>query len=175
MTWHACHTVDHLLCKHHFMRVYPYVEAVFGLFNILWFFAKATFLQINYAATFTSKVCLIKKVFLLKALWKVEQVLSCLQHRLIDLVKHGWHFPLLNLFTFKIFCYKKPYYHRLCLKGFGFFWMPKLEVQQKFLSILVQFVKYANFCQIIFLRSDRILRYTQQWAANVQYWCFNFI
>ena len=35
-------------------------------------------------------LCLIKKVFLLKALWKVEQVLSCLQHRLIDLVKRGW-------------------------------------------------------------------------------------
>ena len=28
--------------------------------------------------------------------------------------------------------------------------MPTLEVQQKFLSILVQFVKYVNFCQLLF-------------------------
>ena len=33
--------------------------------------------------------------------------MSCLQHRLIDLVKHGWHFPLLNFFTFKFFLLKK--------------------------------------------------------------------
>ena len=39
-------------------------------------------------------LCLINKVFLLKALWKVEQVLSCLQHRLIHLLKQCWHFRL---------------------------------------------------------------------------------
>ena len=52
-------------------------------------------------------LCLITKVLLLKTLGKVEQVLSSLQHRLIDFVKHGWHFPLLNFFTFKIFLLSK--------------------------------------------------------------------
>ena len=46
-------------------------------------------------------------MLLRKALWKVEQDLSCLQHRLIDLVKHGSHFPLLNFFTFKILLLSK--------------------------------------------------------------------
>ena len=37
--------------------------------------------------------------------------------------------------------------------------MPKLEVQQKCISILVQFVKYVNFFSIIVLRSGRVLLY----------------
>ena len=52
-------------------------------------------------------LCLIPKVFLLKTLWRVEHVLICLKCRTIDLVRHGWDFPLLNFFTFKIFLLSK--------------------------------------------------------------------
>ena len=65
---------------------------------------------------------LIKKVFLLKTLGKVEQVLICLQHRLIDLVKHGWHLPLLNFFTFSYFFVIKNFVTpNYAFKVFGFF------------------------------------------------------
>lgn len=41
-------------------------------------------------------LCLIIKVFLLKELWKTEQVWSCLQYRLIDLMKHSWLPPIMS-------------------------------------------------------------------------------
>ena len=84
---------------------------------------------------------LIKKVFLLIALLKVEQVLSCLQHRLIDQVKHGWHFSLLNLFTFKMFLLSKTL-------------LPLRFLLLSFLLLLNAKIrgsaKYANFCQLWF-------------------------
>ena len=60
-------------------------------------------------------LCLIKRGFFLKTLWKAEQGFSFLQQKLIDLVKHGWHFPLLNFFTFKICLLSKTLLPRLCL------------------------------------------------------------
>ena len=80
------------------MCFYFQFKAVFGFSYILRFFAKATFHQINNAAAFTA-LCLIKKVFLLKALWKVGQVLSCLQHRLIDWLP----FPFVKFLYVQIF------------------------------------------------------------------------
>ena len=54
--------------------------------------------------------------------------------------------------------YQKPCYPQLSLQGICFFWMSTLEVQQEFISILVQFVKYANL-SIIALRSSRVVLY----------------
>ena len=61
--------------------------------------AKATLQQINYAATFTSNVMSDCKGVFVKGTLKV---LICLEHRLMDLVEHGWNFPLLNVQTFLV-------------------------------------------------------------------------
>ena len=49
----------------------------------------------------------IEKVFSLNALWKVGQVLSCLQHSLNNLGKHVGNFPLLNPLRSKFFLLSK--------------------------------------------------------------------
>ena len=63
---------------------------------------------------------LIRKLFLLKILWEAEQGFSFLQQKLIDLVKHGWHFPLLNFFKFKIILLSKALLPRIMSLRFLF-------------------------------------------------------
>ena len=104
-------------------------------------------------------LCLIKNVFLLKALGKVEQVLSCSQHRLIDLVKHSWNFPLLNLFTFNIFLLEKTLLPLIISLRFLFLLNAKIggSAKKKF-----NFGSICKICQcflIIVLRSGRVLLY----------------
>ena len=98
-------------------------------------------------------LCLIKKVFLLKALWKVEQVL-------IDLVKHGWHFPLLDFFKFKIFLLSKTLLFLIISLRFPFLLNAKIGGSAK---MYFNFGSICKICQfffsIIVLRSGRILLY----------------
>ena len=100
---------------------------------------------------------LIKKAFLLKALWKVEQVLSCLQHRLIDLLKRGWHFPMLNLS-----CYQnlfKTLLPPIMSPMFLFLLNAKIGGSAKMSFNFVSTCKIGQFLSIIVLRSGRVLLY----------------
>ena len=98
-------------------------------------------------------------MFLLKTLWKVEQVLSCLQHRLIDLVKHGWRFLLIKFFTFKIFFVTKnlvtPDYVSKIFVSFECQNWRNSKISFNFGSIC----KICYFLSIIVLRSGRFLLY----------------
>ena len=104
-------------------------------------------------------LCLIKKVFLLNALWKVEQVLSSLQHRLIDLVKHSWHFPLLNLFTFKIFLLEKTLLPLIMSVRFLFLLNAKIGGSAKKNFSFGSIWKICQFLLIFVLRPGRVLLY----------------
>ena len=104
-------------------------------------------------------LCHIKKVFLLKALWKVEKVLSCLQHNLIDLVKHVWHFPLLNFFQFKIFLLWKTLLHPIMSLKFLFLLNVKIGGSAKISFSFGSMCKICQFLSIIVLRSSRGLLY----------------
>ena len=98
-------------------------------------------------------LCLIKKMFLLKALWKVEQVLSFLQHRVKDLAKHGWHFPLLNLFTFKFFLLSKTFLPPIISLKVFFSFSAKISFNFGWIC------KICQFLSMIVLRSGRVLLY----------------
>ena len=102
-------------------------------------------------------LCLIKKVLLLKALWKVEQVLSCLQHKLIDLVKHGWHLPLLNFFTVKMFLLSKTLLPPIMSLRFLFLLNVKIGGSAKTSFNFGSICKICQFLWIIVLRSGRVL------------------
>ena len=104
-------------------------------------------------------LCPIKKVFLLKALWKVEQVLSCLQHRLIDLLKHGWHFPLLNFFTFKFLLLSKTLLPPIMSLRFLFLLNAKIGDSAKNYFKFGSICKICQFFSITVLRSGRVLLY----------------
>ena len=85
--------------------------------------------------------------------------MSCLQHRLIDLVKHGWHFLLLNFFTFKIFFVTKnlvtPDYVSKIFVSFECQNWRNSKISFNFGSIC----KICYFLSIIVLRSGRFLLY----------------
>ena len=71
----------------------------FGFSNILWSFVKAAFHQINYAATFTSNLMSDYKGAFVKDTLKGWASLELFTTWLIDLLKHGWHFPLFKIFS----------------------------------------------------------------------------
>ena len=96
---------------------------------------------------------------MLKTFWKVEQVLNCLQHRLIDLVKHGWHFPLLNLFTFKFFLLWKTLLPPMMSLRFLFLWNNKIGGSAKISFNLGSICKICQFLSTTVLRSGRVLLY----------------
>ena len=95
----------------------------------------------------------------LKKLWKVEHVLICLQHRSIDLVKHGWHFPLLNFFTFKIFLLSKTLLPPIMSLRFLFLLNAKTGGSAKISFKFGSICKTCQFLSIIVLRSGRVLLY----------------
>ena len=97
-------------------------------------------------------------MFLLKALWKVEQVLSCLQHRLIDLVKHGWHFPLFN-FTFKFLLLSKTLLPPITSLRFLFLLNAKIGDSAKNYFNFGAICKICQFFSITVLRSGSVLLY----------------
>ena len=106
-------------------------------------------------------------MFLLKSLWKVEQVLSCLQYKLIDLVKHGWRFLLLNFFMFKILLLSKVLLPPIMSLRFLFLLNAKIlnaKTEWKRGSAKISFnldsiCKICNFFSIIVSRSVRVLLY----------------
>ena len=103
---------------------------------------------------------LIKKVFLLKALWKVEEVFSCLQHKLIDLVKHGWHYPLLNFSKFKkfkIFLLSKTLLPPIMSLRFLFLLNAKIGGSAKISFNFGSICKICQFLSIINLKSGWVL------------------
>ena len=102
-------------------------------------------------------LCMSKKLFLLEALWKVEQVLSCLQHRLTDLVKHGWHFPVFNSLRSKFFCYRKPCYHPIMPLRFLFLLNTKFGGSARISFHFGSICKICQFFSIIVLSSGRVL------------------
>ena len=104
-------------------------------------------------------LCLIKKLFLLKLLWKVEQVLSCLQHRLMDLVKYGWYFPLLNFSTYNIFLLSKTLIPPIMSLRFLFLLNAKIGSSAKIYFNFGSVCKICQFLSIIVLKSGRVLLY----------------
>ena len=98
-------------------------------------------------------------MFLLKALWKIEQVLSCLQHKLIDLVNYGWHFPLLNFFAFKIFLLSKTLLPPIMSFRLLFLLNTKIGGSAKISFNFGSICKICQFLSIIVLRSGRVLLY----------------
>ena len=105
-------------------------------------------------------LCLITKLFLLKALWKFEQDLSCLQHRLIDLVKQYWHFTLSNLISSKFSCYQKPFSIRFFDPNrFFFLFNAKIGGTAKISVNFDSICKICEFLSIIVLRSGSVLLY----------------
>ena len=97
-------------------------------------------------------------MFLLKVLWKVKQVFSFLQQKLIDLVKHGWHFPLLNFCTFKKFLLSKTLLLPIRSLRFFFFLNAKIGGSAKISFELGSVCKIPQFLSIV-LRSGRVLLY----------------
>ena len=104
-----------------------------------------------YVCLFFSSRCTQSDV---PTLEKAAQVLSCLQCRLIDLVKRGWHFPLLNVLTFKIVLLSKTLLSTIM--------SPRFLFLMKFLSTLVQFIKYANFWVLLYVTVSR-----NRWPLDV--------
>ena len=85
--------------------------------------------------------------------------MSCLEHRLTDLVKHGWHFPLLNLFTFKIFLLSKTLLPSIMSPRFLFLLNAKIGGSAKISFNFGSICKICQFLSIIVLRSGRVLLY----------------
>ena len=85
--------------------------------------------------------------------------MSCLQHRLIDLVKHGWHFPLLNFLTLKFFLLSKSLLPPIMSLRFLFLLNAKIGVSAKISFNFGSICKICQYLSIIVLRSGRILLY----------------
>ena len=98
-------------------------------------------------------------MFLLKALWKFKQFLSCLQHRIIDLVKHCSHFSLLTFFTFKIPLLSKTLLPSIMSLSFLFLLTAKLGGSANVFYNFGSICKICQFLSIIVLRSGRVLLY----------------
>ena len=85
--------------------------------------------------------------------------MSCLQHKLTNLVKHGWHFPLLNFFTFKFFLLSKALLPPIMSLRFLFLLNAKMGGSAKKNFNFDSICKICQFLSIIVLRSGRVLLY----------------
>ena len=85
--------------------------------------------------------------------------MSFLQHNLTDLVKHGWRFPLLNFFTFKILLLSKTLLPPIMSLRFLFLLNAKIEGSAKVSFNFGSICKICQFLSIIALRSGRVLLY----------------
>ena len=96
----------------------------------------------------------INDVFVKGAFEKLSKFWVVLQHRLIDLVKHGSHFCLLNFFTFKILLLSKTLSPLVMSLRFLFLLNTKIGGSIK---MSFNFGSICKFLSIIVLRSGRVL------------------
>ena len=85
--------------------------------------------------------------------------MSCLQHRLMDLVKYGWYFPLLNFSTYNIFLLSKTLIPPIMSLRFLFLLNAKIGGSAKISFNFGSICKECQFLSTTVLRSGRVLLY----------------